>query len=95
MCYFVILKGPTCPRNSLEDINIEMSMTKRSPLCVFEDVRVENERRLVAIRASDDGNSLPDSRYITISRESQPLIIAEIEVFGGESINSLYKLTPS
>lgn len=33
---------------------------------------------------TDEGNPLPDSRYITLIKKNQSLIVAEIQVYGGK-----------
>ena len=61
-----------------------MSKIQGSPQCVSTNVRTLNKERNITIQETDDGQSLPDSRYISLTRTNHPLIIAEIQVFGGE-----------
>ena len=75
-------QGPTCPENWLKDVGVEMSKILGSPQCASTNVTTLKQN--ITIQQTDDGDSLPDSRYITLTRTNQPLMIAEIQVFGGE-----------
>ena len=60
-----------------------MSKILGSPQCASTDVTTLKQGVNVTIQQTDDGHSLPDSRYITLTRTYHPLMIAEIQVFGG------------
>ena len=61
-----------------------MSKILDSPQCIFTNVATLNRNINATIQQTDDGHSLPDSRYITLTKANHPIIIAEIHIFGGE-----------
>ena len=60
-----------------------MSVTIDLPQCVRLNVEA-NDGEVINITDITDRKALPDSRYITLRKQFQPLLIAELEVFGGK-----------
>lgn len=79
-CSFI--RGNECPIIDEKSFQVELSKVKETVHQV-KCVTSTSEERFIVI-TNDEGNPLPDSRYITIRQHEHPLIISEIQVYGGK-----------
>ena len=80
----MFLQGDAYPHISEGSLQVELSKVKDNVLqmqCVTSTIDDESNFNLTT---TDTGNLLPNSRYITLSKHIHPVIIAEIQVYGGK-----------
>lgn len=82
--FLFFLQGDTCPQLGEKSLQVELSKeidTMYQVQCVTSTSNVESSFNLTI---TDSGNPLPDSRFITLIKQNHPLLVAEIQVYGGK-----------